>query len=82
VREVPGDHGPPGRVAQAALWAARKGEMVVRKFLMFAIAAGAGWLLYTQRQDIIRYAKIKQMSMGDGHPENVPAAGSPGYPTA
>jgi hypothetical protein len=56
--------------------------MVVRKFLMFAIAAGAGWLLYTQRQDIIRYAKIKQMSMGDGHPENVPAAGSPGYPTA
>ena len=31
-------------------------------------------MLYTQRQDIVRYLKIKQMSMGDGHPENIPAA--------
>ena len=31
-------------------------------------------MLYTQRQDIVRYLKIKQMSMGDGHPENAPAA--------
>lgn len=59
-----------------------KGAMVVRKVLMGAVALGAGWLLYTQRQDIIRYAKIKQMSMGDGHPENVPAGGSQGYPAA
>lgn len=55
---------------------------MVRKVLIFAMAVGAGWLLYTQRQDIIRYAKIKQMSMGDGHPENVPAGGSQAYPTA
>lgn len=53
--------------------------MVLRKVLMAAMALGAGWVLYTQRQDIVRYLKIKQMSMGDGHPENVPAAGSQSY---
>jgi hypothetical protein len=36
-------------------------------------------VLYTQRQDIVRYLKIKQMSMGDDHPENIPAAGSQSY---
>lgn len=56
-----------------------KGEMVLRKVLMAAMALGAGWVLYTQRQDIVRYLKIKQMSMGDGHPENVPAVGSQSY---
>jgi len=33
-----------------------------------------------QRHDIIRYVKIKQMSMGRGHPANVPAGGSQAYP--
>jgi hypothetical protein len=28
----------------------------------------------------MRYVKIKQMSLGGGHPENVPAGGSHSYP--
>jgi hypothetical protein len=30
--------------------------------------------------DIRRYVKIKQMSRGDGHPENVPVTGRSAYP--
>ena len=36
-------------------------------------------LVATQWQDITRYLKIKQMSVGSGHPENVPAAGRTSY---
>ncbi len=36
-------------------------------------------LVATQWQDITRYLKIKQMSIGTGHPENVPAAGRTSY---
>ena len=36
-------------------------------------------LVITQWTDIIRYLKIKQMSAGSGHPENVPAAGRTSY---
>lgn len=57
--------------------AARRGDGV--EGLDGCHGAGRGWVLYTQRQDIVRYLKIKQMSMGDGHPENVPAVGSQSY---
>jgi hypothetical protein len=30
--------------------------------------------------DVSRYLKIRQMSRGPGHPENVPAGGSQAYP--
>ena len=36
-------------------------------------------LVFTQWKDIIRYLKIKQMSLGSGHPENVPAPGRSSY---
>ena len=46
--------------------------MVLRKVLVAAMALGAGWGC-TQRQDIVRYLRIKQMSMGDGHPGKRPS---------
>ena len=36
-------------------------------------------LIFTQWKDITRYLKIKQMSLGSGHPENVPATGPTSY---
>jgi hypothetical protein len=44
--------------------------------------AGAALIVRNQRRDATRYLKIKQMSMGNGHPENVPAGGSRQYPVA
>ena len=44
------------------------------------IAALAAALIASQRQDLVRYLKIKQMSLGLGHPENVPAEGRKAYP--
>jgi hypothetical protein len=32
------------------------------------------------RQDIARYLRIRRMSQGEGHPENVPARGRAAYP--
>ncbi|HEY2285274.1 MAG TPA: hypothetical protein VGH88_05980 [Streptosporangiaceae bacterium] len=47
-----------------------------------ALAAGvlAGVLIAGQWPDISRYVRIKQMSYGSGHPENVPAHGRTSYP--
>jgi hypothetical protein len=46
-----------------------------------ALAAGvlAAVLIAGQWPDISRYIKIKQMSYGNGHPENVPARGRTSY---
>jgi hypothetical protein len=52
---------------------------MMRKALLIGALAGAGLLAASQRQDIVRYLKIKQMSAGQGHPENVPASGSQRY---
>jgi hypothetical protein len=52
----------------------------MRKLLLMGSIAGAAVLIASQRQDIGRYFKIKQMSLGDGHPEYVPATGSRQYP--
>jgi hypothetical protein len=35
----------------------------------------------SQWPDISRYIKIKQMSFGQGHPENVPTRGRASYPS-
>jgi len=54
----------------------------MRKTLLLAGIVGAALIIRNQRQDAARYLKIKQMSMGNGHPENVPASGSQKYPAA
>jgi hypothetical protein len=46
------------------------------------IFSGVGGLLFSPWRDGRRYIKIKQLSQGDGHPGNVPAGGSSGYPKA
>ena len=52
---------------------------MIRKALWFMIILTAAGTIASQWQDIIRYLKIKQMSAGDGHPENVPAGGTHRY---
>jgi len=57
---------------------------MMRWLLLIGGLAGAGLLVASQRHDIARYLRIEQMSLGEGHPENVPAVGSyryraPGY---
>jgi hypothetical protein len=46
------------------------------------IFSDMGGLLFSPWRDGRRYMKIKQLSQGDGHPGNVPAGGSRGYPKA
>jgi hypothetical protein len=45
-----------------------------------AVPAAAVAALAMQWRDISRYARIKWISVGQGHPEVVPAAGSTSYP--
>ncbi len=48
---------------------------------MFVLVSGVlAALIGSQWQDIMRFAKIRRMSMGQGHPEYVPAEGSTVYP--
>jgi hypothetical protein len=54
-------------------------NVMMRKLLIGGLAA-AGLAVAIQRHDIVRYLRIKQMSLGTGHPEIVPAGGSPSYP--
>ena len=51
-----------------------------RKSLQVLIPTAAGLLIASQWTDIRRYLKIKQLSQGQGHPENVPAGGVSRYP--
>jgi hypothetical protein len=53
---------------------------MMRKALLFIIPLAVAGLVASQRQKITRYLKIKQMSAGAGHPENVPVSGSHAYP--
>jgi hypothetical protein len=48
----------------------------VRRTLLLA---GLISVVVSQWPDIRRYFKIKMLSVGDGHPDNVPAAGRTGY---
>jgi hypothetical protein len=52
------------------------------KVLLFGVVVGATLALVSQRQDVARYVKIKQMSLGRGFPQNVPAEGQHRYPDA
>jgi hypothetical protein len=52
---------------------------MIRKALFLTSSLAAASLVVSQRQDVIRYLRIKQMSMGGGHPGNVPAGGSRRY---
>ena len=54
--------------------------MIAGKALRFAIPVALGAVVATQWPDIMRYLKIKQLSLGGGHPENVPAGGRTSYP--
>ncbi len=53
---------------------------MIRKLAWWLIVLAAGLIVAGQRQDIARYIKVRQMSWGQGHPENVPACGSQAYP--
>lgn len=54
----------------------------MRKLLLLGgLVAVAALIGTSQRKDIARYLKIKNMSSGAGHPENVPAGGSHRYPS-
>ena len=54
----------------------------MRKIWLLGGLVGAAALIGTsQRKDIARYLKIKNMSTGGGHPESVPAGGSHSYPS-
>jgi hypothetical protein len=53
---------------------------VARKAVLLLIPATLAALVGSQWPDIMRYLKIRQMSQGGGHPENVPAGGSIVYP--
>jgi hypothetical protein len=53
---------------------------MIRKVLLFVIPLAVAGLAASQRQEIVRYLKVRQMSWGTGHPENVPVSGSHAYP--
>jgi hypothetical protein len=53
---------------------------VIRKAVLVLIVAALGLLIAGQWSEIRRYLKIKQLSRGQGHPENVPIGGTKGYP--
>jgi hypothetical protein len=48
--------------------------------MLLLVPAAFAALIGSQWQDIMRYVKIRRMSMGQGHPEYVPAEGSTVYP--
>jgi hypothetical protein len=51
----------------------------VRKVLLIAALVGAGFIV-AGRDDIVRFLKIKQISLGQGRPRTVPAGGPHRYP--
>jgi hypothetical protein len=53
---------------------------MARKALRLLVPAVATLLVASQWADLRRYLKIKQLSGGQGHPENVPASGRAAYP--
>jgi len=55
---------------------------MARTALRMLVLAGVPLLVASQWADIKRYLKIKQLSVRQGHPENVPARGRAAYPQA
>ena len=54
--------------------------VVIGKAWLLLIPAVGGLLIAAQWPDIRRYLKIRQLSQGQGHPENVPVGGTSAYP--
>jgi hypothetical protein len=48
--------------------------------LWLSVPAVLGAVVASNWQDVIRYIRMKEISMGKGHPEVVPAEGRKGYP--
>jgi len=57
----------------------QEGNTTMRKALWLVIPVALGAAIAGGWQDIIRFAKIKQISIGSGHPEVVPAEGKHSY---
>jgi hypothetical protein len=53
---------------------------MIRKVMQVAAPAALAAIIVRQWPDISRYLKIKQLSAGSGHPENVPVEGRTTYP--
>ena len=53
---------------------------MIRKVLWLGVPVALGAAIVGGWTDILRFAKIKQISMGTGHPEAVPAEGRRSYP--
>lgn len=53
---------------------------MIRKAVFWLVPVLLGGLIASQWRDIIRYVKIRQMSLGQGRPQVVPAAGTTAYP--
>jgi hypothetical protein len=53
---------------------------VIRKMIWLSGPAVVGALVALSWQDILRYAKMRQISIGGGHPEVVPVEGKTSYP--
>jgi hypothetical protein len=52
---------------------------MIGKTLGLLVSVSVGLLIASQWPDVMRYLKIRQMSQGDGHPENVPVHGTQSY---
>jgi hypothetical protein len=53
---------------------------MARKALSLLLPASVAVLAASQWREISRYLKLRQMSSGSGHPENVPVEGHHSYP--
>jgi hypothetical protein len=52
---------------------------VIRKMLWLSFPAVLGALVASNWQDAFRYVRMREISMGSGHPEVVPVEGRKGY---
>ena len=55
---------------------------MARKALSLLLPVSVAVLAASQWREISRYLKLRQMSSGGGHPENVPVEGHHAYPKA
>jgi hypothetical protein len=55
---------------------------MARKTFGLLLPASVAVLAVSQWREISRYIKLRQMSSGGGHPENVPVEGHHSYPSA
>ena len=52
---------------------------MIRKALLLLVPAALGLLITSQWPDIRRYLKIRQLSQGNGRPQNIPLKGTKAY---